>query len=58
MCRSGETVRVKVPVQCVEIAVRERGVEPFQPRTVLELAFGDGDADGDGDPLVQRREVP
>ena len=49
---------MEVSIQCVEIAVRESGVEPFQPRTVLELAFRDGDADGDGDPLVQRREVP
>ncbi len=57
MRRSGEPVRVEVPVQCVEVAGRERGVEPFEPRTVLELPFGDGDADGDGDPLVHRREV-
>ena len=49
---------MEVPVQCIEVAVREPCVEPFQPRTVLELAFRDGDADGDGDPLVQRREIP
>jgi len=44
-------------IQCVEVAVRETGVEPFQPRAVFELAVGDGDADGDGDPLVQRGEI-
>src|SRR4029077_2307646 len=57
MCRSGEPVRVEVRVQRLEVAVRESGVEAFQPRTVLELSFGDGDTDGHGDPLVQRREV-
>ncbi|MGW5521488.1 hypothetical protein [Gordonia sp. NPDC003950] len=48
---------MKVPVEGVEVAGRERGVETIHPRTVVEPPVLDGDADGESDPLVQGREV-
>src|ERR1700748_2907938 len=55
--RLREVRRVEVPVERIEVAAGEGGVEALHTRRVLEHPLRDRGTDRDRDALVQRREI-